>query len=195
MQDNNKINNRDAQLLAGIARQSHDDFAEFVSQYMLSIMNFVHRFFSSKSQAEDIAQDVFLKVWQNAKHWKHNEAGSARAWLYRIAYNRCIDLLRQNKPQTDDTDNLSTDITPEKILLNDSKHKQLSAAIASLPERQRTALSLCTFQGLSNKDAAKTLAISVDALESLLSRARRQLRKKLTLETENEMNGGRVINE
>jgi len=195
MRDDNQVDNKDAQLLAGIARQNHDDFAEFVSQYMLSIMNFVHRFFSSKSQAEDIAQDVFLKVWQNAKSWKQKESGSARAWLYRIAYNRCIDLLRQQKPQVDMTDNLSTDITPEKILLNDSKHKQLNNAIAALPERQRTALSLCTFQGLSNKDAAKTLAISVDALESLLSRARRQLRKQLSLETKNEMNGGKAINE
>ena len=130
----------DAQLLAGISRQNHDDFAEFVSRYMLSIMNFIHRYFSNHAQVEDIAQDVFLKVWQHASQWRPKADSSPRAWLYRIAYNRCIDTLRQQKITSNDIDTLANHITPEQLLLDDSKQQQVTLAIQQLPERQRAAL-------------------------------------------------------
>jgi len=185
----------DVQLIKGIARQNHDDFAEFTSRYMLPIMNYVHRYIQNRSHIEDIAQEVFLKVWQKAYQWKSQKAGSPRAWLYRIAYHQCIDLIRQQKPQTEEIENLADYTTPEETLLNELKEKQFNRAMESLPERQRTALYLYTYQGLSNKEVASTLAISIDALESLLSRARRQLRKNLKLNTQSEIERGTAINE
>jgi RNA polymerase sigma-70 factor (ECF subfamily) len=185
----------DVQLLAGITRQNHADFAEFVSRYTQPIMNFVYRFFPSHAQVEDIAQDVFLRVWQHAASWHPKDASSPRAWLYRIAYNRCIDLLRQEKNISNDVENLVSHITPELTLLENKKQQQVKHAMNQLPERQRTALYLYTYQGLTNKEAAETLGISVDALESLLARARRQLRNQLISDSEVETNGKRSINE
>ena len=185
----------DAQLLAGITRQNHDDFAEFVSRYMLPIMNFIHRYFSNHAQVEDIAQDVFLKVWQHASQWQPKADSSPRAWLYRIAYNRCVDLLRQQKITNNEIDTLVSYITPEQLLLDSKKQQQINQAMQQLPERQRTALYLCTYQGLSNKEAAETLAISIDALESLLARARRHLRNQLLSENEVETDEKRSVNE
>ena len=75
MQDETK----DAQLITGIARQNHQDFAEFVLRYMISIMKFVRRYFHNHAQVEDIAQDVFLKVWQHAAQWQAKTGGSPRA--------------------------------------------------------------------------------------------------------------------
>ena len=79
--------------------------------------------------------------------------------------------------------------------MDDFRQKQLKVAMGQLPERQRTALYLCTYQGLSNKEAAATLAVSVEALESLLSRARRQLRKQLHSFKEDINHGDKAINE
>ena len=185
----------DVQLVEGIARQSHQDFAEFVNRYMLAIMNFIHRYIHNYVQVEDIAQDVFLNVWQHAAQWQAKPNGSPRAWLYRIAYNRSVDVIRQQKSNTNDIENLVTHITPEKILSDDNKQQQVALAMQGLPESQRTALYLYTYQGLSNKEAADTLDISVEALESLLSRARRQLRKQLTPNSEVEHDGEQSINE
>lgn len=187
--------NNDAQLMAGITRQNHDDFAEFVSRYMLSIMNFINRYVENRAQVEDIAQDVFLRVWQHAKLWQPQTGASPRAWLYRIAYNRCMDILRQHKPDGDDTDKLVSYITPEKLYFENDKQQQVKQAIQQLPQRQRTALYLCTYQGLSNKEAASTLDISVEALESLLTRARRQLREQIQIKNEVEIHGKKSINE
>lgn len=186
---------KDAQLLAGIARQNHQDFAEFVSRYLFAITKFIRRYFHNHAQVEDIAQDVFLKVWQHAAQWQVKTNGSPRAWLYRITYNRCIDLLRKQKPATEDVDNLVSHLTPEKILMDDAKQAQFKHAMAQLPERQRTALYLCTYQGLSNKEAAETLAISIDALESLLSRARRKLHEQLHSFNEGQNDRDKAINE
>jgi RNA polymerase sigma-70 factor (ECF subfamily) len=187
--------NNDAKLIAGITRQNHDDFAEFVSRYMLSIMNFIHRYIGNRAQVEDIAQDVFLRVWQHAALCKPRAGTSPRAWLYRIAYNRCMDILRQHRQQTDDTENLVSYITPEKLYIENDKQERIKQAIDQLPERQRTALYLCTYQGLSNREAANTLDISVEALESLLTRARQKLRKQIQTQSEVETHGKRSINE
>ncbi len=185
----------DAQLLAGITRQNHQDFAEFVSRYMHMIMNFIYRYIDNRAQAEDIAQDVFLGVWQHADSWRPHVGATPRSWLYRIAYNRCIDILRKKKPDSDDTDNLVSYITPESLCIENSRQKQVRTALQSLPERQRTALYLCTYQGLSNKEAASTLGVSVEALESLLARARRQLREYMRTNYEVETDGKKSINE
>ena len=72
---------------------------------------------------------------------------------------------------------------PEETVSNQAQSRRLVIALAALPERQRTALTLCAYHGLSNKEAAVVMDINVEALESLLSRARRKLRKSLILDT------------
>jgi RNA polymerase sigma-70 factor (ECF subfamily) len=90
--------------------------------------------------------------------------------------------MRKVKPGDDTVDTLTEDTTPESIVMENDRQARLQHAINDLPENQRMALSMCVYQGLSNKEAAQVLDVSVEAVESLLSRARRGLRKQMQTE-------------
>ncbi len=165
----------ETQQLRQIAQGDKHAFAQLLSAYLPSLLGFIKRYVKEPAQAEDIAQETFLRVWQRAGDWQPREH-SPRSWIYRIAYNLCIDLIRKQKPTTDALDELIAPDSPESEVIEQNQHQHLRTAIQSLPERQRTALYLCAFQGLSNKEAASIMSLGVDALESLLARARRSLR-------------------
>lgn len=153
---------------------------EFVSRYYNRILDFAKRHLHRLSDAEDIAQEAFIRVWRKASQWQDRQL-PPHSWLYRITYNLCIDQLRKQKPETDvdEQDNLANDDLPEKNLYQQQTEKLLANALRALPERQCTAIVLCNYQGFSNRDAASIMDITIEALESLLSRGRRQLRKTL----------------
>ena len=154
----------------------------FLNRHLSAIVDFAGRYVGQKSDAEDIAQDTFLRVWHKASSWR-SEGASLRSWLYRIAYNLCIDNLRRRRYDMD-IDEMELQIDshgPEETVSNQAQSRRLVIALAALPERQRTALTLCAYHGLSNKEAAVVMDINVEALESLLSR--RKLRKSLILDT------------
>jgi RNA polymerase sigma-70 factor (ECF subfamily) len=136
--------------------------------------------------AEDATQETFLKVWSNAHQWQPGKA-KVSTWLHTIAHNICIDHIRKDKSPFEETlsGNQNTDDQ-----LDDDRHamsKQTFNALNALAETQRTAIVLCYYQGLSNKDAAQVIGVSVPALESLLARGRRALKKVL-------LPGGEVSN-
>jgi RNA polymerase sigma-70 factor (ECF subfamily) len=163
------------QQLRQIAQGDKHAFAQLLSDYLPPLLAFIKRFIKEPAQAEDIAQETFLRVWQRAGEWQPREH-SPRSWVFRIAFNLCIDVIRKQKPTTDDIDGLVAPHSPETEVIAQNHHEHLHAAIDRLPERQRTALYLCAFHGLSNKEAAAIMQLGVDALESLLARARRSLR-------------------
>lgn len=138
------------------------------------------RIVGRRCDAEDITQEALFRLWRNAPSWKDKEL-PLRNWLYRITYNLCIDEIRKRKPETpiDEQLYLTTNTSVEKSIYNDEKYKLLAQALARLSEGQRTAIALCTYQGVANRDAASIMDISVDAVESLLSRGRRKLRETL----------------
>lgn len=167
----------DTELLELVSNGDRDAFGVFLSRHLNTIVRFAYRYLSNKADAEDIAQETFIRVWKKSVSWQP-QGHSPLSWVYRIAYNLCIDELRRRpaKPANADevpVENLSVSME------QDTDIEQLSVALQALPERQRAAISLCALQGLSNKEAASVMQISVDALESLLSRGRRQLRKHL----------------
>jgi len=162
-------------LIGKIARGDKHAFAQLLNAYLPSILRFIRRYIPEPAQAEDIAQETFLRVWLRASDWQPGEH-SPRSWIYRIAFNLSIDALRRQKPGDNNLDELVDPSTPEQASISSNQHQHLHTAIAGLPERQRTALYLCAFQGLSNKEAAAVMKLGVEALESLLARARRNLR-------------------
>jgi len=169
----------DIRLFRRIARGDKSAFAQLLTAYLPSLLGFIRRYIRETAQAEDIAQETFLRVWLRAADWKQGEH-SPRSWIYRIAFNLCIDALRRQKPGSNNLDALIDPATPEQDAISLSQHRHLHEAIARLPERQRTALYLCAFQDLSNKEAAAIMKLGVEALESLLARARRNLRNYFT---------------
>ncbi len=159
-------------------------FSRLVAGHMRRATAIAVRITRNAGDAEELVQEAFLKVWLKAPEWQTREEGGgrrlldlvlsrARQFLHR-PHAQAQDLaaggsLRSGRPKPDAFDNTSAGETATRV----------SAAIETLPDRQRAALVLCHYEGLSNIEAAAVLEISVGALESLLVRARRSLRDAL----------------
>lgn len=152
-----------------------------VSEHTPSIFRLALRMLASVQDAEDVTQEAFLRAWRMLPNWKP-EAKFA-TWLHRIALNLCYDRLRKPReylfaqpPEQADSAHKQPDATLQRAQIRQA----MELAIMALPDRQRAALTLTALQGHSNKDAAIIMNLSVQALESLLARARRQLKEDLT---------------
>lgn len=172
----------DAGLLEAAAAGSHAAFGEIVSRHFQPVYRLVWRMTNGAADAEDVAQDAFVKLWKNPSQLRDGVA--LRGWLMRVASNAVIDGSR--KPRSgalEDVPELpDPQARPDAPLDRAQAATLVDAMIARLPDRQRQALSLVYFEGLSNIDAAAVMEVSVDALESLLSRARRSLKEGLSEE-------------
>lgn len=147
-------------------------------EHLRSIMNYAYRLLSDRTEAEDVAQETFLRLWTHANDWQPQSRLSA--WLHRVAHNLCIDRLRRHREQVaDQVERVRATDRPSSLVARKQLAEFVEDAMAALPERQRAAISLVHYQGLSNIEAAQVMDISIDALESLLARARGTLRKSL----------------
>jgi RNA polymerase sigma-70 factor, ECF subfamily len=151
-----------------------------VDRHLRSLHAFAARLLDDASEAEDVCQDAFVKLWQRAPDWIPDRARVV-TWLYQVALNGCRDRLRRRRPETafEPERMHSEQPGPGSQHERDERHLQLHQAIARLPERQREALLLFHLQGHSQSEVAAVLEVSIDALESLLARARRTLRAQL----------------
>ena len=172
--------NSDDGLLAQIAEGDRRAFAQLMDRHIDRAHGLAKRVLGNKSDAEDVVQDAFMKVWQKAAQWQPGRAQFS-TWLYRVVVNRCLDLKR--KPVNAALDNVAEQSDDRPDAYEDIETRQrnakIQAAVAALPERQRTAIALSYTTGMSNAQAAETMEISVKAFESLLVRAKRELRGRL----------------
>lgn len=159
-----------------IARNDPDATADMVDRKLPRLLAVAARMLGDRAEAEDVAQEAFLRIWQQAARW---QAGTARfdTWLYRVALNLCSDRLRRRRETyvADVPDSADTGAAPDQALFDTERRRSVDAALAALPHRQREAIVLTYYQELSNIEAASAMDVSVDALESLLARARRNL--------------------
>jgi RNA polymerase sigma-70 factor (ECF subfamily) len=172
----------DANLLLASARRDTAAFAELVSRYYKPVYRMVWRMMNGNPETEDVAQEAFVKLWQNPAQIR--EAKALKGWLMRVASNLAIDRLRR-KPHAD-IDAIAEVADPRQNTGADLDEKaatgRVDQAIARLPERQKLAVTLVYFEGMSNISAASVMDISVEAIESLLTRGRRTLRESLAEE-------------
>ncbi len=173
----------DETLMKRIAAGDATAFQALLDRYGQKIYACAWRLTSDRTEAEDMAQEVFLKVWRHAEKWTPDAKLST--WLYRILYNHYIDTLRRARP-TENTvpETASTAPSPEQSMLQKAEEEEIKEAINALPARQKEALILCYHQGLKAKEAADILSVSVGALESLLFRARQTLKERLSVRKE-----------
>lgn len=169
----------DHRLMERVARGDAEAFRMLTERHAASVTAHAKRMLHDASEAEDMVQEAFLRLWKNAPTYR----AEARlgTYLHRIVHNLCVDTLRARKPgHPDALDALHSEDRPSRELTVRSRAQRVHDEVKALPERQRAALSLVHFEGLTNLEAAEILQVSVDALESLLSRARKTLRERLS---------------
>lgn len=181
----------DSELLEQVGRNEPAAVREMVARKLPRILNLATRMLGDRGEAEDVAQEAFIRLWRHAPMW---ERGRARfdTWLHRVALNLCYDRLRGRRDQPMGGSAEVSDGEEQSLFIEDASadapdtclervqySERVGAALAVLPGRQREALVLQYYQELSNVEAASAMGISVEALESLLSRARRNLRQRL----------------
>ena len=145
------------------------------------LLSLAERLLGRRGEAEEVVQEVFVRLWKQAPHW---QPGRARfdTWLHRVALNLCYDRLRgrqDEEPYGEEHEPTDPAPQPDESLDAAQRGQAVARALAALPARQREALVLQYYQGLSNIEAAQLMGVSVEALESLLARARRALRERL----------------
>lgn len=170
----------DEELLARVAQGDQQAVRAMVGAKLPRLLSLAARMLGDRSEAEDVAQEAFIRLWKQAPRW---QPGAARfdTWLYRVALNLCTDRLRRRREVTVDRLPEQQDPAggPDAGLDDCESAARTKAAIDALPERQRQAIVLQYYEELSNIEAAAVMEISVEALESLLARARRSLKAQL----------------
>lgn len=170
----------DQELIARVGRGDAAAIQALVARKLPRMLRLAHRMLGDAAEAEDVAQETFLRAWKQAPTWT---PGAARfdTWLHRVALNLCYDRLRRRREVVMAEPPEQMDLGPpaDRGLMARDTGLRVAAAMAELPDRQREAVTLCHYQELTNIEAAALMGVTVDALESLLARGRRALRATL----------------
>jgi RNA polymerase sigma-70 factor (ECF subfamily) len=151
-----------------------------VRRHQRGLFSYLYRMCRNSSDAEEMAQAAMVKAWEKLGTFRG--ASSFKTWLYRIGTNLCFNLRTRRKP----TEELNETMTapdaerPEAAFRQKMREERVRASLAGLPEDQRAALVLSVYQEMSYKEIAETLGKSVRAVDSLLFRAKTNVRKALT---------------
>ena len=171
----------DGELVAAAVGGSAKAFNVLVVRHSPRVLATARRILGDPSEAEDVAQEAFLKLWRGGGSLEIKDGVELGPWLVRVARNLAIDRLRSGQ-RLDVRDELpETPVAAEQlaVLTASDVSERVFEALAALPDRQRLALTLFHFEELSQREVAGELGITEDALESLLARGRRKLRALL----------------
>lgn len=182
----------DAALMLRVKRGDRAAFEELVEKYKQPVINFIFRTLRDETEAEDLAQNVFLQIYKSRA--RYQQTAKFSTWMFTIARNLCLNELRrrsrhpaesleethvehedQPRQQYEDKQNISP---PDKLLHGELARK-IEEALADLPENQRTAILLCRQDELSYDEIAEVLGCSLSATKSLIHRGRETLKEKL----------------
>lgn len=186
------ISDEDVRLMLKFKEGDRSAFETLLDKYHAPIINFSYRFLGNKTESEDLAQEVFLRIYRSASNYTPQAKFST--WIYRIAKNLVLNELRRKKTQKTSSleEMISTEEGERQRQFSDDKPSALQKlekqdladavrkALDSLPPNQRTAVVLSKYEGLSYEDIAKIIGCSVSAVKSLLNRAKVTLKEKLS---------------
>jgi RNA polymerase sigma factor (sigma-70 family) len=170
----------DEELLGRVAAGDPAAVRALAARKLPRLLALAGRMLGEATEAEDVAQEAMIRAWKQAPLWR---PGAARfdTWLHRVALNLCYDRLRRRRetPTDQPPEQVYEGPAPDRGLEARDVGRRVAAAMQALPDRQREAVALCHYQELTNIEAAAVMGLSVEALESLLSRGRRALRAAL----------------
>jgi RNA polymerase sigma-70 factor (ECF subfamily) len=167
-------------LMMRVAARDHDAFAQLVDAHAAVPQRVAFRMIGNAAEAEDIAQDALLKLWEHAGRWRSDGPGVA-AWLTRVAVNAALDRLRRRRFTSEEAAPDREDDAPLADCLLDAARmaQTVRACIGALPDNQRAAIVLTYYEDMPNMQAADILGMNIKAFESLLFRARAALKRAL----------------
>ena len=183
----------DTEIINITLQGGRNEFRTLVERYQSMVFRTCMGFLHDKDDADDLTQEVFIQAYQSLNKFKNDSAFST--WIYRIAVNASLNRLRKNSrtPILNRLDSLfvtgkekeisltaNEDEDPESILIRLEKSKWIQAALDSLPENQRTVIVLSKYDDLSQKEIAEIMKITEGAVESLIQRAKANLKVKLS---------------
>lgn len=182
----------EAGIIDKLKQGNESAFKELVENYRGMVVNTCFGLLHNREDAEDVAQDVFIEVFRSVENFRSDSKIST--WLYRIAVNRSLNFIRDNKKRKwfqsfDDVMESKKEILnelnyqsaddPGSELENSQRALLLHEAIDSLPENQRVAFTLNKYEDLAYKEISEVMNLSVSSVESLIHRAKKNLQKKL----------------
>jgi RNA polymerase sigma-70 factor (ECF subfamily) len=184
-------NDPDAELMLRVKQGDVHAFEQLVEKYKQPVVNLIARTLNDPSEAEDIAQNVFIQVYKSAPRYKVSARFST--WLYTIARNLSLNEIRRRSRRPADSieqsaggedapvrqfEDVRSPAAPESLLQNELELK-IQEALQQLPENQRTAILLCRQEELSYEEIARVLGCSLSATKSLIHRGRETLKQRL----------------
>lgn len=165
-----------------VATADRRAFDVLVKRHLNRVYSLARCMVSRQADAEDVAQDAFTRIWIYGPKWEPGKAAFT-TWLHRIVVNCCYDHLRKRSKETRHVEVpetlASSDADSEERMQGKQRRAEVRKALQELPERQRMAVTLCYFEGMTNIQAAEVMEIHIKALEGLLVRARKALRPVL----------------
>jgi RNA polymerase sigma-70 factor (ECF subfamily) len=182
----------DAALMLRVKQGDATAFAALVEKYKQPVMNLAWRTLRDETEAEDLAQNVFVQAWKSAERYQATAKFST--WLFTIARNLCLNEIRRrtrhpaeslDQTREDDGEQPLFQVEDKRLaaapdeLLRGELERKVDEALAALPENQRLALALCKQEELSYEEIAEVLDCSLSATKSLIHRARETLKARL----------------
>jgi RNA polymerase sigma-70 factor, ECF subfamily len=170
----------DEELVGRTARGDAEAFRQLMERHMQRSLRLAMRMMWNASDAEEMVQEAFLRLWTKADTWQPGR-GKFTTWFFRVLVNLCLDRRRRPSALPLEVAGDPIDPGPSAVaeIYRGEVEREVARAVSQLPDRQRAALTLCYYEELSNQEAAQALQVSVSALEALLVRARRTLKVKL----------------
>jgi RNA polymerase sigma-70 factor (ECF subfamily) len=168
----------DENLMTRVAEGDQRAFRILMGRHMGLAIRVAQRVVGDAAEADDIGQDAFLRVWSRATSYDPR-AARFTTWLYRVVLNLSLDRVRKpaHAPIDDAPEIRSDDPEPVALMIENEQRRMISAAMATLPERQRAAIVLFHMEGLSGRDAARAMNITEKAFEALLVRGRSAIKR------------------
>ena len=163
-----------------VARGDESAFRRLAGRHAAKTFALTRRMLGNDADAEEIVQEAMLRVWVNAPRWRPDAA--FRTWLYRVTFNLCLNRRRQKTFAA--LDEASEPPDPSPSAADELERREtdglVAKAIGALPDRQRAAIVLTYYEGLSNTETASVLETTISSVEALLVRAKRTLRVELS---------------
>ncbi|MDD3181613.1 MAG: sigma-70 family RNA polymerase sigma factor [Alphaproteobacteria bacterium] len=169
-------------LMAAVGSGDVRAFEELIGRHLKTMVAVSQRILGNAAEADEVAQEGFLRLWTYASNWDPNGAGSVKTWLSRVVTNLSLDRYRRRRSvpleEAGEIEDMA-DGAFEMLKAKDRK-RVVQGLLDALPERQKVAVILSYFEEMSGREVANTMALTEGAVESLLVRARRGLREGMT---------------